>query len=181
VTEQYSPMEQSMLQAGVAVDEPVYEDYFGFDDNRTWYFPDGKQYITYKVMNEGQKSNFQKKTNKDISIKRTTGDASISTDPAAERHALLNESVTGWHVVKRNQKTGQFEPVPFSIGSPGSEFNKWLLSANPRLVEALELEVRRANPWLQGDMSIEDVDQEIERLTDLRADLVKQQEGKGVS
>ena len=122
--------------ATAANEETVYEDYFGFDENLTWYFPDGKQYIIYKVMTEGDKAKFQRETNRDITLQRSTGDAKIKADPASERWALLESSVIDWHVFRAGQ------PVPFSIGSPGSTFNQWLSKANPKLVEDLEFEIR---------------------------------------
>lgn len=167
--------DQHMQNAGVQDQEQVYEDYFGFEETKVWYFPDKRQYITYQVMNEGQKAKFQKKTNRDITLRRTTGDASVKVDPAEERHALLEASVTGWHVFRNGQ------PVPFSSGTPGSNFNQWLQNANPKLVESLEFDIRLANPWLQGDMTIEDIDKEMDRLRDLREQTVKREEGKEAS
>jgi hypothetical protein len=180
VTTEYTTAEQAAVAAGVTIEEPVFEDYFGFEESKVWYFPDKKQYITFKIMNEGDKAKFQKETNRDITLKRNTGDASIKTDPAQERHILLETCVTGWSVYRKNAQ-GKFDPVPFSIGSPGSTFKQWLLKADPRLVEDLEFEIRKANPWLQGDMSVEDIDKEIERLVELREAAVKREEGKGAS
>lgn len=142
--------------------EPIYADYWGFDEKLKWFFPDGKQYIEFQLMDEGKRARFQKLTNRDISIKRSTGDASIKADPAEERKALLEQSVVDWHVFRGNQ------PVPFSIGSGGSTFNQWLDHANPKLIDDLEFEIRKNNPWLQADMTLEDIDKEIDRLKELR-------------
>lgn len=162
----------------VVDEEESYEDYFGFDEIKTWYFPDGKQYIQFQVMNEGQKAKFQKLTNTDIVVERATNNARMRVDPAEERHQLLSTSVIGWHVVKRNKTTNKFEPVTFSSGRPGSEFEKWMDTANPKLVEDLEKEVRKANPWLMDEMSVTDIDREMKNLEEMRAAAVKREEGK---
>lgn len=160
-------------EAGVPTEEQaVYEDYFGFAETRTFYFPDGKTFITYEVMNEGAKAAFQKLTNRDITLERTTQNARIKVDPASERHQLIVQSATGWNLHRRNAK-GAMEPVPFSKGSPGAMLEQWLAVTNPKLVEDLELAIRRANPWLQADMTVEQVDEEMDRLRDLREELVK--------
>ena len=153
-------------------EEQVFEDYWGFDDTNLWYFPDGKQYIQYKVMTEGDKAKFQRATNRDITLSRTSGDAKIKADPASERWALLEASVVGWNVYRNNQ------PVPFSIGSPGANFEQWLDKANPKLVEDLEFAIRKANPWLQADMSVEDIDREMDRLRELRDEVQKRDAAK---
>ncbi len=157
------------------LEEKVYEDYFGFDETERWFFPDQKQYIEFHVMNEGQRAKFQKLTNKDITLRRQSGDASIKVDPAEERRALLTSSVTGWLIYR------QGEPVPFSIGSPGANFEQWLDRANPKLVDDLEFTIRKANPWMQADMSVDQIDEEMDRLRELREQAVERQRGEGVS
>jgi hypothetical protein len=155
--------------------EPVFEDYFGFDEIKQWFFPDGKQFVQFQVMNEGQKSRFQKLTNRDITLSRTSGDAKIKADPAEERHALLTSSVVGWSLYRNGQ------PVPFSIGSNGAAFEQWLNAANPKLVEDLEFEIRKSNPWLQAEMTVEEIDKEMDRLRELRDEIVKRDAAKASS
>lgn len=165
----------------VQTEEQQYEDYFGFEEAKTWYFPDGKQYIQYKVMNEGQKSQFQKLTNTDIVVERATNNARMRVDPAEERHQLLSNSVVGWHVVKRNPTTQAWEPVTFSIGRKGCEFEKWMDNANPKLIEELEKEIRKANPWLMDELSVEDIDKEMKSLEEMRTAAVKREAEKATS
>lgn len=153
------------------MDQTIYEDYWGFSQTDKYYFPDGKQYIEFQVMNEGQKLMYQKSINRDIKINRRSGDASIKSDIAEERHALINSSVVGWQV----RKEGQWVTFDKRV------FGTWLSQANPKLVEALEQAIRKANPWLQGDMTVEDIDEEIERLREMREELVKEQQGKETS
>lgn len=161
--------------AGVDLEEEVYEDYFGFDETLTFTFPDGKQYIKFKPMTEGKKSQFQKSTNRDVIVQRSTGDAKMKVDPASERQELLKASVVDWFLVKRNLTTGKFEPVPFSIGTRNSAFEIWLEGANPKLVEDLERAIRKANPWLLAEQTVEEIDKELDSLQEARAEAVKRE------
>lgn len=154
-----------------------FEDYFGFEQMQVYTLPDGKQQIFFQVMNEGQKSKFQQKTNRDIHVNRNSQDMRIKADPAGERQALIESSVTGWSLMRRRKDGQGWEPAPFSNnGTPGDELHRWLDKANPKIVEELEDAIRKANPWLQADMTVEQIDEEIQRLHDLRADVVKRNE-----
>lgn len=161
-------------EAVIAGEEFV--DYFGFGRDEVFTLPDGKQHIYFKVMNEGQRASFQKRTSKDIKFNRASGDAAIKADQAEERHELIMSSVTGWDL-RRRGATG-WEIVPFSGGSPQSELGKWLKVADPKIVDDLELAIRRANPWMQADMTVEEIDKEIERLQDMRKDVEAREQGK---
>lgn len=158
----------------------VYEDYFGFGETKRWYFPDGKQFIEFQIMNEGQRREFQKKTNRDITFNRGTNDAKIKADPAEERFHLITTSVTGWNL-RRRDNAGKMSPVKFSKGSPGAELEKFLAVANPKLVDDLEFAIRTANPWMQAEMSVEDIDKEIAKLQDLREQAMEREKGEGSS
>lgn len=95
----------------------------------------------------------------------------MSLDPAAERHALLGAAVTDWSIFRDGR------PVPYSDRA----FSDWLKGTNPRLVEDLEKAVRKANPWLLQDMTVEDIEKEMENLQEM-LDLAKEREKeKGVS
>lgn len=150
--------------------EPMeqFEDYWSFSQTERYVLPDGKQWIEFNIMNEGQKSSYQKKINRDIKINRKSGDASIKSDIADERHALIETSVVNWNMRQGGNN------VAFSV----QMLRNWLNVANPRIVEALEFAIRKANPWLQGDMSIEDIDEEIQRLQELRIETEKREQGK---
>lgn len=171
-----------MSENSVTMDEAiveVYEDYFGFGETEKWFFPDKKQYIEFQVMNEGQRREFQKKTNRDITFNRASNDAKIKADPAEERHALITTSVTGWNLRRRTSKG--LEEVRFSKGSPGAELEKFLAVANPKLVDDLEFAIRKANPWMQAEMSVEEIDKEMARLNDLREQVLEREKGEGSS
>jgi hypothetical protein len=168
------PTDESGVTAP-AVEETYYEDYFGFEANHEFVLPDGRQKIFFKAMNEGAKTKYQQKINRDIHLNRASQDVRVKTDPAGERHELIMASVTGWSLMRRD-KQGQWVPAEFSNNSPGSTLAQWLDKADPVLVEKLETAIRKANPWMIDDMTIEQVDEEIGRLTDLRKDIVARKE-----
>lgn len=158
--------------------EPQFTDYFGFKATEKFWFPDGKTYIEYDVMNEGAKARFQKLTSRDLRVQRTTGDALLKMDPGAERHALISESVTGWNLMRRNPKDdSRWEHAPFDQ----SNLRRFLEGTDPRIVEDLEKAIRKANPWLMDEMSVEDIDKEISNLQELRAVAVEREAGKSAS
>lgn len=149
------------------------EDYFGFDAFETFNLPDGQQWIKFKVMSEGDRARFQRMTNKDIKIAKNSGDASIATDVAAERHELIKSSVVDWYMFARSVPGGPMEQVQFSLSSGKLNLQSWLSKANPKIVDDLELAIRQANPWMQADMTVEEIDKEIDRLRELRNEVEK--------
>lgn len=160
--------DQQIQHESPVMEKMQYDDYWSFEQTKRYIFPDTVQWIEFQVMNEGQKSMYQKEINRDITINRRSGDAKIKSDIADERHALIKKSVVNWSMFRNGQM------VPYSQ----SMFANWLGAADPRLVEALEFAIRKANPWLQGDMSVKDIDEELERLKELREEAVKREEGK---
>lgn len=145
-------------------------DYWGFEDTKRHMLPDGVQYFDFKVMNEGDKVQFQKLTNQDLKIGRDQS-ATVRVDPATERHTLIKTSVTGWHLLKGGEVVGFSKQM----------LEKWLTVAPPKIVEELELAIRKANPWMQADMTLEEVDKELDRLHELRRDIVEREAGEGAS
>ena len=158
------------------IDAEEYQDYFGFGEQQEFVLPDGKQKIFFKVMNEGERAKFQKKTSRDIKFNRSSGDAAIRADVADERTELIMTSVTGW-TLKRRSPSG-WEDAPFSTGGPHSDLAKWLQLANPKIVDDLQLAIRKANPWMQEDMSVEEIDKEIANLQELRDKALEREKGK---
>lgn len=125
------------------------------------------QFITFSVMNEGQKTRYQKATNRDIRIDRKTDQAMFSADVAADRQALIRAAVVDWRLYRVEQtRTGVREPREIRF-SP-SELDRWLMSTNPRIVEDLELAIRKANPWLiTDDATEEELEEQIAELNEL--------------
>jgi hypothetical protein len=154
-------------------DEPQQEfvDYFGFAEEHEWYLPDGRQFFTFKVMNEGDKAKFQRKTQRDVIVERQSGNARMKVDQADERHQLIQTCVTGWNLYRGGQ------PVPFTERN----LRDWLDLANPKIVEDLEREIRKANPWLLGEMTSEDIQKEIDNLQEMLKTQLEREQGEDSS
>jgi hypothetical protein len=151
-----------------------YVDYFGFSGNERWYFPDGKQWLEFRRMNEGERAKFQRMTRPDVTINQKSGDAKVPFDAAKERWELITTSVTDWHVVGK-QKNGAMGLVPFSKGSPNAALNQWLVVADPVVVTELERAIRKANPWMTSEMSVDQIDKEIANLEEMKKDILERE------
>lgn len=179
-------------QHSITGDAPVYGDteseeygdYYGFDIRHKYVFPDGKQWIEFKVLSEGDLGAYHKLLKRDVVVEKQTGDARIKIDQVEERHALLLVAITNWHIVRRDPRTGQRLPVPFGNNrTPGCEVAKWIQVANPQFVADLADQIRDANPYLLGSgaETIEAIDKQMDDLARRRAELVERQQGEGVS
>ena len=164
-----APIDLGQGAAPIGTEE--FEDYFsGFGGSRKFMMPDKIQFIEFQVMNEGQKAKFQRETRSAINISRKTENASIMPDPARERHALIKSSVCDWNIYTKNKNTGEKVTVVFNTGN----LQAFLDRANPKIVEDLESEIRKANPWMVDEITIQDIDEQIEELTQLRAEKEQQ-------
>lgn len=142
-----------------------FEDYFsGFGRSEKYILPDGVQYIEFQLMNEGQKAKYQRETRSAINIDRKTDQASVMPDPSRERHALIEYSVCDWLLYSKSKQTGDKVSVMFNKAN----LKAFLANANPAIIEGLEEAIRKANPWMIDDISAEELDKQIEELTELR-------------
>lgn len=164
------------------VDETGYGDYFGSDIRYEYMMPDGKMYITFKKMNEGDISRYNKILNRDVTVEKGTGNARIRINQVEERHALLQVAVTGWHMLRRNSQ-GRWIEVPFSNGSPGSTFMQWVMVADPEIIADLEKTVRDKNPSLlpANTETVEAIDKQISELEEQKVRVLERMRGEGVS
>lgn len=145
-----------------------YENYFGFETTEKYTLPDGKQWIAFKPMNEGERAKYEEKTQKDVTVNRRTDDAKIKLNASQDRHALILQSVCDWHMMQRTP-TGEWVKVPFSAG-PGGSFAHWLARANPKIVNELHQAIQNANSWMIADMTAEAIREEIKSLEERLAD-----------
>lgn len=143
-------------------------DYFGFDRSEKFHLPDGVSYIEFKPMNEGEKKKYQDKTSKDLVMERNSGNTRMSVLMGSERHELIKASVTGWNLTRGGV------PVPFTPPM----LNDFLTLADPLVVENLEKAIRKANPWLLAEMTVADIDKEIQNLTEMREVAEKREAGE---
>lgn len=148
----------------------VQEDYFGVAETHRTLLPDGVSFIEWKVMTEGERRRYLNATNREVKLQKGSGDTVVNMRPGDDRWHLLTTAIVGWNL-KRNNAA-----VPFSKQS----LEEWLNVAPPRIVDLVEKEIRRGNPWLLADMSVEDIDREIASLNEMRETKLKELEGKDV-
>lgn len=140
----------------------AYENYFGFEVTEKFMLPDGKQWIAFKPLNEGERALFENSTQKDVTVNRRTDEAKIKMSVSSDRHALLLQSVCDWHMMQR-QANGEWVKVGFSKG-PGGTFAQWLSKANPKIVNALHQAIVNANDWMVAELTAEAIREEIKSL-----------------
>ncbi len=169
--ERAAAMEANMEASGIATYEQVAADYFGFEETDRVFLPDHVSYVEHKVLNEGQRRKYLNAVNRDVRIQKATGDALMRMSPGDERMQLLKTAIVGWNLKRGGQD------VPFN----DRNLTEFLEKANPRIMDLIEKEIRKANPWLLAELSIEDIDREIQGLTELRERKVEEEEGKAVS
>lgn len=163
----------SILPGAASQADPFngYEDYYDFDERDRWYFPDGKQYIEFKKLNEGERAKYLKATRSDVHLNQRSGEARIPFDQSNDRRELLLHSITNWHIVRREIVGGAptFVPIAFPVqsNSKGGVLAQWIDRANPAILGQLEKAIRMANPWLLNDMSSEQIRKEITDLEEL--------------
>lgn len=150
-------------------------DYFGFQKLERYYLPDGVTFFELRAMNEGDKSKFQKMTQRDLVLEKGSGNARFKMDPATERHELIKASVVGWNLVRNGQL------VPFDTHGRANPLEDFLTLADPKIVEGLELAIRKLNPWLMSEMTVEEIDRQIDELTEMRVAAVEREAGEGYS
>ena len=150
-----------------------FDDYWGNDETVKHILPDGKQYFIIRPMNEGAKSKYQRMANQDVIIDKHQN-TRLKVNPADERHTLITQSVIDWNIYRKDKNSGQMEPYPFS------EINlkDWLTLAPPHIVERLEHAIRMANPWLQSEMTVDQIDEEIKRLNEMRDQVEREKAGE---
>lgn len=154
-----------------AYEPPAQQNYWGFYATERFVFPDGVTFIEFKIMNEGDKVKFQKNTSRDLVLNRA-GDARMKMDNSTERWELIKACATDWNLIKSKD-----EPLPFSP----RVLEQWLQVADPKLVADIEAAIRKANPWLVGELKVEDIDKEIENLQELRKEALEREQGEGSS
>lgn len=152
----------------------IYENYFGFETTEKYVLPDGKQWIAFKPMNEGARALYEEKTQKDITLNRRNDDARVRVNAAADRHALIMDSVCDWFLVQRDVSTGEWRNVPFSKGHGGT-FAQWLSKANPKIVNALYRAIQNANPWMIAEQDPKQIREEISRLEEMLREAEKRE------
>ena len=171
---------QNMVDSGVPIETHAIVDYWSFAGTEKWYLPGqdqvpaaNRQYITFKRMTESDKVEFQTKTNRDIRVQNTTRDIKLNMNPAVERKVLIDLSVTGWFLFKRNHK-GEMVEIVFDQKQRAEFFRQ----ADPKLVQELELAIRKANPWMKAEATPDEIRAEIANLSEQLAEAEAREEAK---
>lgn len=144
------------------------QEYFGFSKTDTFLFPDGVTYFEIKAMNEGEKSEYQRMTQKDITLERQSGNARLRVDQSTDRHELIKTCTTGWNLVRGGAVLQFTKPA----------MRDFLLLADPALVQDIESAIRKINPWMNGEATVEEIDKAIEELQEQRKAAVEREAGK---
>lgn len=166
-------VEANMKAAGVKTEERVQEDYFAFDLTFEYTMPDGISILHLKALTEGERKAYTKENNRDIRIKKTSGDAEMRMATGDEKYALLKRAIIGWNLVSGPDK----RPVPFTPDN----LTKFLDKANPVVIDGIHKEVTKRNPWLLQEMTSADIRKEIEALEEMYDLKLKEEEGKVAS
>jgi hypothetical protein len=148
-----------------ADEEAVQMDYFGFSDQEKVMLPDGRSYVLISALNEGGRRNYLNKVNREVVISKGTGDARMQMANGDERRILLKEAIVGWNL-QTKASDARMVDVPFKE----SKLNEFLDRANPVVIDVIDKAVRAQNPWLNQDVTLEDLlkqrdelDEEIEK------------------
>lgn len=157
---------------GVAPINMPQADYFGFAATERMMLPDGVSWLDLKILNEGERRRYQNESNREIKLGRGSSDsASLRMRPGDDRHVLLKMSITGWNL----QRNGNV--VPFNT----VVLDQFLLNADPSLVDRIEKRIRQLNPWLLSEMTVEQIDEEIRSLQEMREVRAREEEGNVTS
>ena len=164
---------------------PPVQFFWGTDEIERYTLPDGVQFFEFKPMNEGAKAKFQKMTNKGLRLNQQTQDATIDVDPANERWTLIKESLVGWLLFQRDKSDPRgYSEYPTALPDDNrrkAQVEKILETFDAKVIQELEFKIRMANPWMQSDMTIEGIDEELDRLAKLRQQKVEEAAGEGAS
>lgn len=161
--------------AGVPTTRTIRRDYWSTTNELKHYLkgqediPESdRQYVVFKPMNEGARARFQKLTNKGVVVDRMTNDIRMGMDPAGDRHSLLEVSITDWLLFRGD------EQVPFR----SHELTKFINQADPDIVDDIERAIRKANPWMESEISSDEIKEQIDELEKRYIEAKKREEEK---
>lgn len=164
------------VAAGEVIEERQFVDYFATPEPQRWYLPDGEQYFEFIELREGGKAAYEKATNKDIRVQRSTGDARLSVDPATQRQTLVRLSVTDVLLYQKDEG-GRVQQVPFNKARPGKFWENLFDRFPAKYIEQLHQEITKVNAWLAADDDVEALKEERERL-DERIERAEEEQAK---
>ncbi len=165
--------EMAMRDSGTDPFKPAVQAvYFGFDETKQAMLPDGISYLSHRVLTEGRRRDYLKRLDRTVRVQNVTRDALMKTPYGEERKALLQVAVIGWNLIGEDGNS-----IPFN----DRNLEKFIDGASPMIIDHVHDQIAEANPWLQNDVSVEDIDKEIETLNELREKKIEEEEGKDIS
>lgn len=165
-------VEANMRAAGVAVEQRPKRNYFGEAEHYVIDLPDSDDHVWAKELREGDRRRYAGMINRDIRVIKGSGDALLRGPAGEERVALLKVALVDWDILDENGQRFQFNP---------RNLEKFLDMAPPKVINHIEKQIRDREPWLTGEPTVEEIDATIEELQELRAEMVKREEGKASS
>lgn len=163
-------MAEAMKAEGIDPFDKIQVDYFATSEDCKTILGDGLSWVSHKTMMEGDRKKYLKAVNRDLKIQKGTGDAIMRLAAGEDRTALLKVAITGWNLVRNGS------PLPFNPANL-----EMLLNGPVAVLELIEKDVKKNNPWLFQDATVEDLDEEIERLQEMRQDILDREAGNGGS
>lgn len=149
------------------VEHSAHVSFFGFGGVEKTYVDD-VNWVEIKIMNEGDRRRYQSKTTRDMKVSQG-GEATFSLSPGEDRQALLEVAIKDWNFVDQGGNEVTFNRA---------NLEKFLDSAPIEIVDKIDNEVRNLNPWLNSEQSIEDMQNEIDRLEERIKSAREEAEGK---
>jgi hypothetical protein len=135
---------------------PTPVDYFGFAGTERSFLPDKVSFVEIKIMNEGDRRNYLNKTNREVNFQKG-GMASMTMQPGDDRYQLLKQSIVGWNLVRGGN------PIAFSPNN----LDLFLRNCDPRIADGIEKDIRKFNPWMLQETSLEDMIRERDALNEM--------------
>lgn len=153
--------------------DPVPVNYYGGDVTDRYEFPDGVQWVEVKEFTEGDRRKYLMAINKDIRVERQSGNAYLHNTAGVDRYELLQIAIIDWNLYKPDSE-GKMNLVKYNQ----HELRIFLQQGKPSLFEKIELKVRALNPWLMQDLTIEQIDEQIEQLQETKEIMLREEAGK---
>ena len=166
-TEFDSPMDTS-LEPDTFAPVAQQRDFFAKPDAVQVTLSDGVSFITIEELREGDRRKYQDESAKGVVQNNRTNMTHLNYKPGTQRHRLLADSIIGWNIVRDGS------PLPFS----DRNLKEFLEHAPSSEVDLVMAKVEEVNPWLDSELTVESIDEEIERLESKRDEILERQ-GKG--
>lgn len=162
-------IEAAMKADGVPTEDRRQQSYFGFTETHKFMLPDGVSFILHQALNEGARKAYQNAINREVAIKRSSGDAVMKMATGDEKHQLMIQAIVGWNLVDENGVD-----IPFQKGSQqngrttrSGTLDKFLDEASPTIIDMIYKDIQKHNPWLMAEMTAQDIKDQIKDLQDM--------------